>query len=275
MPGVSSDRFSKFIRKNFNSNLPLLPLIHTTTGYRFAEILPGDELHPVYCQNFDEEMIYLFYGRPAYKSKDSVNTHLYFNWPIVFVFDSEKISNIIRIYPFDTGAFKNGIYKEFFHQDSCLEDFELDGDIKNAATLVDIFYSKLYTYYNGRTDKNVDLDLMDFEAQGILELARVPSQFRDGDEIRRDERSSTIEVQIGEKLQLSQNLLAIILPQSLSDHESVVEALDRWKPKELSFYDPVNNLSSESISGEIYGIIRGIYEKYGVLDRSVTTNRSS
>jgi hypothetical protein len=68
----ASGRFNEFIR----GQLPAtgkLPLVHVSRGYDFDAILRGDFLTPQPCKVFNRKLIYLFYGRPAYRAKDGNN----------------------------------------------------------------------------------------------------------------------------------------------------------------------------------------------------------
>ena len=110
-------RFRKFVDAQNDSSLPL-PLVHTTSAYSFADLCDGDSIDPRYCKWFKKDLIYLFYGRPAYRTEEAEFTDLSFNWPIIFVFDPEKIDGITSIYPFDTGAFFLNLYNRFFARPS-------------------------------------------------------------------------------------------------------------------------------------------------------------
>src|SRR6202040_3163431 len=151
----------------------LLPLVHITRAYAFDQIIDGDTLEPNDCDVFKEKLIYLFYGRPAYRAKEGNNARLEFEWPIVFVFDAEKISGIKRIFPFDTGAFVQRLYSQFFDHRSELMDFALNPNLESVRQLVGAFYRDNDEYYRGETRKNVDIPLRQFEAQGVHELARL------------------------------------------------------------------------------------------------------
>lgn len=242
----------------------ILPLIHTTTAYRLREILPSDELTPMRCPVFNEDLVYLFYGRPAYKAPDGVNSSLDFNWPIVMIFPPEKVQFIERIFPFDTGAFEAGVYESFFHKDTPISKFELPNDIEYAAKAAELFYTNVRNYFFGVADKNTLVDPLDFELQGLQELSRVPSHSV-RDEIRRDERSTSIEVQVGKSIKLKSSLHALILPQILMDNAEVVNAVERWKPDNIKFYNPKIHLTTQETAGEIYRIVQDLFEEDGLI----------
>jgi hypothetical protein len=207
------DRFKRFVEANPPAE-GLLPYVHITRAYSFDEMLEGDALEPQYCDIFKEKLIYLFYGRPAYRAKEGNNARLEFEWPIVLVFDPYKIEEIKRVFPFDTGAFKASLYREFFDKNSKLTDFEVEPTSGSLQKIVGAFYLDHSEYYSGFSRKNVDIPHREFEAQGVHELSRLPGvqgQQRKG-EIR-DERSAAIEIQVARPISFLDALLAVVLPQ--------------------------------------------------------------
>src|SRR5207249_2090775 len=116
------------------------PFVHTTRAYSFDEMLRDEGLEPADCPVFGEKIIYLFYGRPAYRAKDGKNARLQFEWPIIFIFDPLKIEPLYRVFPFDTGAFDMGLYKDFFDDKSELPDFSVDPSLRSVRQLVGAYY---------------------------------------------------------------------------------------------------------------------------------------
>jgi hypothetical protein len=237
-----------------------LPLVHITRAYSFDEILQGDTLEPGDCEIFNEKLIYLFYGRPAYRAKEGNNARLEFEWPIVFVFDPEKLAFIKRVFPFDTGAFAQKLYTEFFDKRSELSDFALEPSIESAKKFVATFYQSNNEYYQGGSKKNVEIPLRQFEAQGVHELARLP-----GLQGARDERSSAIELQISQAISFKDALIAIVLPSPYLDDPEILSALNRWNVKEVHSYTTLHNMSGEAWVGEIYAIVYRLYKRLGFI----------
>lgn len=87
-----------------------LPLVHTTLVDQLDAIVFSAELRPARCGVFHRDLIYLFYGRPAYRSRRSDDTTDMACCPVCFVFARGKVCNIHGIYPFDTGAARAGRY---------------------------------------------------------------------------------------------------------------------------------------------------------------------
>jgi hypothetical protein len=101
---MAINRLKKFIDEQ-EVRTRSLPLVHSTNAYCFADVVSDDFIRPEFCDHFQQNIVYLFYGRPAYRSENAEFTDLSFSWPIVFVFDPEKIKDIKAVFPFDTGAF--------------------------------------------------------------------------------------------------------------------------------------------------------------------------
>jgi hypothetical protein len=238
----------------------ILPLTHITRAFSFDDMLDGDGLEPEPCDVFGEELIYLFYGRPAYRARDGSNARLEYSWPVVFIFDPKEVQSVKRVFPFDTGAFKNGRYNGFFDERNVRNDFELHPTIESARQIVGTFYQDHTEYFTGLSRKNVDLPIRQFEAQGIHEMAKLPGDSR-------DERSSAIEVQISDFINFRDSLLAIVIPDVYLDDSETISALKNWQIDfdNIRTYQTLHNMGGEAWIGQIYAIVRNLYEKLGYL----------
>lgn len=261
-------RFKSFLDQH-ESTSGRLPLIHITTAYSFYDLHDEDSIEPAHCKYFDTELIYLFYGRPAYKTENSEFTDLEFNLPIVFVFDPDKISVLKAVYPFDTGAFFLHLYKRFFHEESKIEDFALPGSLDYAEKLVGTFYTDSEEYLRGRSTKNIEIPVNHFEAQGVQRLAREPSYTArlSEDRVTRDERSSSIEVQLEEPLSIRDAAKAIIVPSHHLKLDYMRSALINWgMGKESIYYYEIFDLGeAATFSSQIYAKVLEIYRKLGYI----------
>jgi hypothetical protein len=270
-PGVirMTRRAEGRLRKFIEGSTPAsgtLPLVHITRAYTFDDIVRGDMLDPTHCDVFNESLIYFFYGRPAYRAKDGNNARLEFEWPIVLVFDPEKIVAIKRIFPFDTGAFTLKMYEEFFDKHAIISDFEIEPTLDSARKLVGTFYTDHKEYFHGLARKNVQLRSRQFEAQGILELSRLPGmQGSNSTWGARDERSSAIEVQTDAPVSLIGSLIAVVLPEPYLDDDEIKQALARWNVPIIEAYTTLHNLGGEAWTGQIYQIVKKIFERQGLL----------
>jgi hypothetical protein len=256
---LQSSRLERFIDAETELS-DILPLVHTTPAFCFADICKGDSIEPERCRFFDRNLLYLFFGRPAYRLEDSVDSELEFNWPIVFIFDPEKIGPIEAVFPFDTGAFHQRIYKEFFSGRSKIEDFKLRGALESARRIISRFYKNSSQYFSERSTKNVDIPSMEFEAQGVHALSRFPPIGKGP-----DERSSSIEVQLSHSIEIAKSAVAIILPQEYLKLEPVVKALARWNIPIVRFYEVFSFFDTEKRIGQLYPIVREIFSELGYL----------
>lgn len=261
-------RFQRFLDEAPDSG-HRFPLLHTTDLYNFMDLCSGESIDPGYCRHFKDNLTYLFYGRPAYRTKKSEFTDLAFNWPVVFIIDPDKIEEILRVYPFDTGAYFIGLYDRYFASSSRRQDFELPGSLEYASKLVSTFYADTLEYLYGRSKKNVNIPLDNFEAQGVSALAREPSHTQKelGDSNTRDERSSAIEVQIKQRIVLKRAATGIILPEDCLTLEPIVEALERWNFGDGAIHSyRVNGYhGADSLLGKLYAIVEGIYRERGYI----------
>ena len=141
---------------------PLLPLVHTIdsmTGIKYinAGILPKPENR---CENFpDDNPVYLFYGKPAYKKMDEGTSCDPADHKMVFILkDYPKVSNdIMRVFPFDSGAFFKGFF-EFYIDPSLysLDDFKMDTDIKEMPKHICFFWGDNTKFFKYKEPKAIN-----------------------------------------------------------------------------------------------------------------------
>ena len=256
-------RFKIFIESQVGYS-STLPLTHITSAYSFRDIVGNDYIEPVECPFFKEELIYLFYGRPAYRASHGHINRLKFNWPILFIFKPECITEIKRVFTFDTGAFFSGFYKAIFSSQSDWSDFELPPRLESAKKMVDAFYDDAKTYYKGESNKNIVKSNFDFEIQGIEYLARQPGQQAFNEKRRIDERSSAVEIQVNKPIDISSGLLALVMPEEYISDNLVIEAVKRWNIAEkVKPFTAIYGPNSEAWIGALYQIVSQIYIENG------------
>lgn len=208
--------------------------------------------------------MYFFYGRPAYKTKKSGSLPLAYDLPVAFILKPEySLEQIRRILPFDSGAFSNGMYKPYFHPDSKMNDFELDGNTSSARKFLGFFYNSVEEYLVGRSTKNVSIPPTQFELSGLHELARAPANpiSRSGD---LDERASSVEIQTTRSIEVRGNTLALVLPNILLEDPSVQKLAELCGGKIVS-YESMMATSTESFAAVIYDKVITTYREEGIL----------
>ena len=126
-----------------------LPFIHSCEGFLGEEIVKEDELKTTVCPVFKKELLYFFYGKPAYyvadKETNSRTDELY--CPCCFILDETKIK-INTVYPFDSGGFMGKRYHDFFHDRMNIDNYALNTDLESIQKFVDVFFNDNDNYIN-------------------------------------------------------------------------------------------------------------------------------
>jgi hypothetical protein len=196
-----------------NQAFSLLPVFHTCDGFDARTYVERNEIETTEkCEVFNEKITYLFYGRPAYKyaaGEDSTrNLALY---PVAFVLNLEKVSNVKRIFPFDTGAMSDKRYKSFIHKKNIIVDFELEPHTNRINDVVLHFFgtNDAYLQYKSKDLKDPPTS---FEALSYAEMLRSFAS------APADERRATIEIQAEKTVSFGSGaLIGLIIPTPLRD----------------------------------------------------------
>ena len=100
---------------------------------------------------------------------------------------------------------------------------------------------------------------MQFEAQGVQELSRLPGT--QSTTVAEGATSGPRPWRSAGVVRFKDALLAIVLPQQYLDEPFVVQALDRWEVKHQLYYEVLHNQTTDAWVGLIYGIVRDFYRK--------------
>lgn len=241
--------FSALVRAAPESPVAL-PLTHVTDGYSFRDIMGRGALLPSPCRIFGGELIYLFYGRPAYRTtveRESNGSDAY--WPVCFVMQP-GVAAATRIYPFDSGAFHHGRFDEFMYHSMIKEDFELEADPTTPGRLLRLFWDDEKAYYNAEEVRPFPVGALDFEAKAYQELIRHRGRGPF------DERNSAIEIQVSIPIELRNNTLAIILPHVFATADMIAK-IESFGALALPF-DVVRRHGPIEMVGQIYTVVRDL-----------------
>ncbi|SOD95910.1 hypothetical protein [Caenispirillum bisanense] len=217
-----------------------LPLTHATDCIGFHSIMTAQAITlPEKCKVFNREIVYSFYGRPAYRvnfKDDAAHSELAYA-PVCFVLNPSE-APVDAIYPFDTGGFER--YRPFIHHNLTLEDFRLPGDIGFAQKIVARFFGSNRRYYDAAAHGAADVPVLEFAASAYNSL--IQSQGRGG-----DDRNSCIEVQMSPPLDIRNSVLAVAMPVKMADNTAILSYIksinatilpyrikDRFRPIELA-----------------------------------------
>ncbi len=239
-------------------------LTHITTLSGFRGIVSNGSLVPARCKVFNDDFLYLFLGRPAYRATTFSSSSLTWNIPIGFVFKEDAIHSIERIHPFDTGAFHEQRYRRTFPPEAHLNDFDIGCDIEDAKRYVTAFYGGAFQYLRSRPSSESNFSNFDFELRGLSELARRPAG---GDAVTggNDERASTVEIQIRQELSINNCVDAIIVPDIILQEPLFVNAVKDWSLKlsQILIYTNIIGPTAEAWVGQFYQRLIDYYEKDG------------
>jgi hypothetical protein len=202
---------------------PCLPLIHATDIHSFRDIRETGVLNPALSNDFDENLVYLFYGRPGYRiGARSLSRSDYAFLPVCFVFKATAVTEIARIYPFDTGAYTAELFQQFLHPRMTLNAFSLGADPIAPQRLVTAFFQNNSNYFFGRYRRDLQFEIEQLEAQTYYDIISQTG------EIQPDDRRYTVELQTRNPVVLTGSLLCVVLPTQALQCDAIKESVDLW-----------------------------------------------
>lgn len=222
--------------------MPPLPYTHITDAYGFRNILENQKITPGFCNVFKENLLYLFYGRPAYRvGADTGKTSLNVFYPICILLKHDCLKTAERVYPFDSGAFDSGFFDDHMHKKFNCESFLVDPNLTKSgeiplpdipSRIVSAFFADNSNYYkNNKVVEPLNFGLLDFEVQCYHELIKTKkiTVF--------DDRRSTIEIQTDKEIPLSSDTVeAVALPKSFMEDNEIFDAIvNKWKSTPLTY----------------------------------------
>lgn len=205
------------------SNAPADPTMHLThcaSAHNAMKMLQSQTLLTSLCPVYHTNLLYTFYGRPAYKvSAGLAANNLLELAPVCLVLDPGILRNATRIMPFDSGGFQH--YKQALGPDFSLSDFELGTQETAPSRLVGTFFDNNRQYYDQNyLSKNDSISLGKLAARAYARL------IKDTTIRSTDDRSSTVEIQFGTDVPLKSVLRALVAPAAFLDDPDVKKALE-------------------------------------------------
>jgi hypothetical protein len=240
---MSSTQFRDFI----HSATPLkgqLGLTHVTDCARLAGLVASRKLEPRPCKVFGEPLVYLFYGRPAYRSKWDEGTTSNLDYArICLILRDEVSSKAHRILPFDSGGFQ--FYGSALHHSLQLSDFEVAAD-DHPLKIVGAFYESLEAYWTmnpiqPRTfpaTQNIVRSYYQLISGGLAE--------------KFDDRCASIEVQLSDALPLDGEVVAVIGPNQIFDDPAIKDLIADWGAEPRGYRLP-KMFNPKEVSGRLFG----------------------
>jgi hypothetical protein len=191
----------------------LMPLTHICKGLIARDVIREGQVSPSLCPVFDRSVAYFFYGRPAYRVSGDGAIRDAAACPFCFIFDPKTISNAQNVHPFDTGAFQARMFNPAIMDEMAIQDFALGTDHTRPNRLIQCLYQDRAGYFEGDTRRIPPADEItsegDFLARAYIRLVRSEGR----NEV--DDRVCTIEVTMGEPLDIEGALMAVVVPDIL------------------------------------------------------------
>ncbi|TPL49775.1 hypothetical protein [Mesorhizobium sp. B2-4-6] len=234
-----------------------LSLVHCTTVGSGLNLLDHGNLKPTRCPVYKTDLLYLFYGRPAYKPAAGVGASGILDLaPICLVLDPTLIDSAVRVVPFDSGGFAR--YEALIGPNLKRSDFELNGDPSLPLRLVKAFYQTNRNYYDqAPTVRESDLPPSRRTARALARLINDPA-------IRNiDDRCGAIELQFSTAIPLADALQAIVAPSAMLDDSDVLQALARCPGAVPIPYKTYGRFEPLGFANTIYERVDSFLERKG------------
>lgn len=242
-------------------------LAHVTSVGAAREIVRAEQIETRPCGQFNEDLVYFFALRPAYRLSGSDRKRSMIDYfPAVILVDTRKMGTPFHVYPFDTGGALEGVFDAGGSEHVYLEDYELESTLQAASdhlcwafdTRADYFDAKLK---EGLVENVPDWDVVPRSFASIAALASVGSN-------RPDRRASAIELAFDGHVPLERIQLMILPKQFLEDprgdNTEVMERL-RAANVEWSVYEWQPNRRPGDFHKEIDGMVREYLDRWGAI----------
>lgn len=211
---------------------PILPLMHSTTCEKTENILENNLLSVTPCEVFGQNLLYFFYGKPAYRvsSKISDSSTSYTLAPCCFIINPGKIKPE-HIYPFDTGAFAADRYDEITKMRTEMGEYELSDHIDDIPQFVCMFYANNQNYLEGTVSV----------ANGVettIAVRALTDLLGSSGFLKYDDRARTIEISTAENVELSDVIEAIVIPVPFKRNDAFTEFIKKYPGVKVLTYMP-------------------------------------
>lgn len=231
-------------------------LTHVTDCVNLDSVLASGRLEKRHCTVFEKDLLYLFYGRPAYRRKwDGGATSNLGYAKICFVLREEVADKASRILPFDSGGYKH--FERAFHDTLDIGDFDV-APADHPRKIVAAFYDSFADYYWMKPIRGLPIPLSKNIVDSYYKLITggLKEQF--------DDRCAAIEVQLEESLPLRGEVLAVIAPNMMFDDENLMDQIKAWGAEPRGYQLP-HMFNPSEISGRLQDAVANFLTDRGYL----------
>lgn len=235
--------------KSLEQGFKSMPAFHTTKFSTF-ELISESELIPTRCEVMNMNLVYLFYGRSSYSKESEGQIELE---DILLAVSMGIETNDLRekeihkIYPFDSGAFKKGMYEKHINKAESLDQYSIpNGDVN---LYIKEFFGNEKNYLDGLLNKMNN----NTNDEHVLKLRSLISDYRDPSF---DTRARTIEILYKDKIPLT-NIKILVIHERHENNDAVKKILKLNDKVKILKYD------TEEVGNEkdIYVLIRNKVKK--------------
>lgn len=190
---------------------------HTTSAYFFREMVESGECRLRPCKFFHEDLLYFFYGRPAYRLDDEPMAKAA-SQPVVLLFHPDLVDTGKRLFPFDSGAFHEKLLDRWMHPEMRLSAFALRCAMEGALRFVAAFFDSNDNYLRTRVRGDIKKHGGDFEVHALVRMFVAAA---DGNPQQpADDRRMAMELQLDRAIPLrSADLVGVIYPDELDESD--------------------------------------------------------
>lgn len=224
--------FSDFIHKQVKRpTVKAMPFFHNVDSVTGVRILKSGTLTTKLCDVFKEPLIYLFYGRPAYKI-DFNNGNMRGDslcCPISIILKPNSHIKIKRIYPFDSGGFQKR-YQSIIPKTIERDEFRLDHSTELVRKHIELFFKTNGNYFHGNSTFNQPITFTNTCIQTYVNIINTNGQ------TPFDDRVYTVEYQVDENIDLSKNILALAAPSKAFEDSEINEwVIKKWNAIPIAY----------------------------------------
>ena len=233
---------------------------HTTDAFSLRDIIAAGFLSPKPCPVFREDLMYFFYGRPAYRTDATNQLRTRAVQPVVLVLRPDLQQQGKRLFPFDTGAFASKRYAAWMHAGMSMSDFELECPSDAPRRHVASFFGNNANYLRLKAQPPTVPYAGEFEVDALVTMLTDPNI------TNADDRRIAVELQFSCPVAMTaEHIQALIVPLELQQAGFMSSFLSgAGAGIEVCSYEP----SQWKVAGEYQALLeeraRDLQEKWGL-----------
>ena len=255
-----------FERELYSVELPsgfqMFPLIHSADTVRHPDsnnltaddILRNGKILPVHCDVFNEDLIYTYIGRAAYREVKC---------PCCFIIKPQP-ELLQNIFIFDTGAYYEKRYSMLLDNVLDVNLFRIPADADYIRKFIMSYFGDNKRYLYSYPIRHNELDkLSHLEEFSYIMLENLTTF----DSIGFDDRCRTLENIVREPIDLRKSLQGILFPQSVLESGRYIEWIEKMPVNlDIMTYDDSAGLAdSHACQDSMIKILDQYYQEKGYI----------